>query len=367
MRLAKDELNITIKILEALDSDYPQSEIIEVNILNLAREGYWKQAMLISPINKYMPNTGTDDEINAPILITRIDLRSYILFLKECEKETSSLHNRSTLELDLNYWQMVSTIAQRTRYASLYLEPEDFYALRLQERSENPTPEPEFLEAKPEEKDEISYGVINAPPIPNPPISKPLREWWHEVLRNNKQYNCYGILLAFPSDGEIRNYLNHYWRELDMISGNHCLIIVLTEIGFMRIGVDDNLRSMAINEHVEKGYSLSVAELLNIKYDEFPCLVLFNDIRSSDFTIIKLEGLDVQEISFKLRVVFSIIKEAVSHNQKPLEAIKHYWKMESIRKARKQTASKIFNFAENTFEKVLESWITNIATPKHIS
>jgi len=133
-----------------------------------------------------------------------------------------------------------------------------------------------------------------------------LREWWHSILRDYGRYSCYAIFLALPSDKEIIRYLIDFGNEIDIISGEDCLVIALGKSEFRRSGFDEKIQqpsiperfsnfleemwSAAIKEQVSKGYSVKVAQLFNIEITKFPCLLIFQDIRSSDHALITLKG-----------------------------------------------------------------------------
>ncbi|MEK6575574.1 MAG: hypothetical protein AABZ58_14795, partial [Chloroflexota bacterium] len=52
-----------------------------------------------------------------------------------------------------------------------------------------------------------------------------LRRWWHEIQRLGGRYSCYAIFLVLPSDREAIRYLHEFGKELDLISGEDCLVV----------------------------------------------------------------------------------------------------------------------------------------------
>jgi hypothetical protein len=201
-----------------------------------------------------------------------------------------------------------------------------------------------------------------------------LREWWHNILRDyDKQFSCSAIFLVLPSDKETIRYLTEFGNELDLISGDDCLVIAIGKTEFRRSGFDekvqkptvaerftsflDEMWNTAINEHVSKGYSVKIAQLFSIEVDKFPCLLVFKDIRSPDHLLITLKGMPVEEIANRMRSIFSIIHKAVTNKVDPLEALEQNQNEETFRKAGKTIMSKVTGFAEKTFETAMEAWI----------
>jgi hypothetical protein len=107
-------------------------------------------------------------------------------------------------------------------------------------------------------------------------------------------------------------------------------------------------------------HSAEIARFLNINYDELPCLVLFQDIRNPKHLVVSFKGDDVDQISLKLRSVFSVIHKAVSKKQDPLTALQDKKNDDDVSKV----SSKIGNsavqgvrfIAEKTFETAISAW-----------
>jgi hypothetical protein len=193
--------------------------------------------------------------------------------------------------------------------------------------------------------------------LPAPPLSKDLKKWWHEILRNYGRYSCYAIMLALPSDTEVVNYLRSFGKELDLISGEDCLLIALTMQGFWRFGFDYAIMEAAFNEQVSEGYSLEVAKVLQINLTDFPSLVIFDDIRSKDFVLVQLKGLSVEAIAERMREIFVVIQDANSKKEKPIPVLKRYLNIEVLRHKSRSTLKTLSEFGGRTFEKAMEAWI----------
>ena len=201
-----------------------------------------------------------------------------------------------------------------------------------------------------------------------------LREWWHSILRDyDKKYSCSAIFLVLPSDKETLRYLIDFGNELDIISGDDCLVIAIGKTEFRRSGFDEKVQepttverfasfldetwNAAVSEHVTKGYSTKIAQLFNIEVDQFPCLLIFKDIRSPSHLLITLKGMTTDEIAGRMRSIFSIIHKAVTNKVNPLEALAQNRDEEAFQKAGKTILNKVTGFAEKTFETAMEAWI----------
>jgi hypothetical protein len=103
-------------------------------------------------------------------------------------------------------------------------------------------------------------------------------------------------------------------------------------------------------QHVEQGFSVQFAEILGVALDEFPCLVLFEDVRSSRHMTIALRGMDAAEIAEKLKAVFSTINAAVAKGDKPLTALEAQRDREIFIKAGNSIISMVKSAAKETLE-----------------
>jgi len=196
--------------------------------------------------------------------------------------------------------------------------------------------------------------------ILNVPDSGSLRAWWHDILRMHRCYSCYAIFLLLPSDKEAVRYLTDFGRELDLISGENCLIIVLSEDESRRVGFDEALWRAAVTEQASGGYSISIARLFEIDFARFPCLILFEDIRSPRHAIVTLRGMTAEEIADRLRKAFSVIQEAVANGKNPVEAIESRRRSDSFQRRGQSIIGGLRSLGEKTFETAVETWIKAI-------
>ena len=200
--------------------------------------------------------------------------------------------------------------------------------------------------------------------LSDPDQRRTLREWWHSMLRSHGRYSCYAMLLVLPSDKEMIRYLSKFGLELDLISGQNCLIIVLGNTEFQRLGLDDNFWDVAIREHIFDGHSTLVARFFKIGFDKFPCMIFFNDIRSPEYVLLSLKGLLVDEVAEEMRRTFTIIQEAISNKKNPIKALEDRQALLEIGETSKRFFSKLSGFAEKTFETGMEAWINSIIKVK---
>jgi len=196
--------------------------------------------------------------------------------------------------------------------------------------------------------------------LPSPKDRTSLRSWWHHVMRTHGRYSCYAFFLVLPSDKETIRYLTEFGIELNMISGEDCLVIVFGkgELNFSQF--DEKLWRMNMEEQISKGYSTKVAELFNIGFDQFPCLVIFRDIRSPEHIIATLKDMKTEEISETMREVFSLIRQATTNKADALTAIENHRNQERLGKTGNTILSQIRSVAGKTLQTALEAWLKAI-------
>lgn len=204
-----------------------------------------------------------------------------------------------------------------------------------------------------------------------------LRKWWHSILRKQGNYKCYGIMLVLPSDENAIQYLINSGSELDIISGENCLIIALSDVQVRssefdgcfqnRKDVEINLNeideeswSKAINEQVSKGYSIRVAKTFGIPMTKFPCLVIFQDIRSPGHVLVSFKDMKQKEISKKMRSIFSIVQHAITHNENPIKELQKYQNQEDLQLHGKSVIESIGSFGGKTLEIAMEAWLKSL-------
>jgi hypothetical protein len=186
--------------------------------------------------------------------------------------------------------------------------------------------------------------------------SSNLRKVWHRILREYGKYSCYALFLILPSDQEAIKYLTEFHDELGLITSTNCLAISLcTTLNEKEINLQK--WDLVVHEHASHGYSAIVAYLFKISYDKFPCVLIFNDLRSPEHMIVSLKGMTAGQIAEEMRMTFSIIQDAVSNKEEPLFALEQRRKKETIKKHGKTAISELKKVAENTFEAVIEAWI----------
>jgi hypothetical protein len=189
-----------------------------------------------------------------------------------------------------------------------------------------------------------------------------IREWWHEILRTHGRYSAYAILLALPSDKEAIRYFTEFGDELDLISGANCLVIALSKTDFKISGLSLGKKdlALAIDEQVSEGYSLRIAEIFGVSITEFPCLVIFTDIRSPEHVNVSLQDMMAEEITTKVRAVFSVLQKATKKNQSPLKALENQRNSKAFSDKGKSVIGGLQSVAEKTFEVAMEAWIKTV-------
>lgn len=206
-------------------------------------------------------------------------------------------------------------------------------------------------------------GSAIAPPLPSgieiksTPALNLLGEWWHQILREYKRYRCYAFFLCLPSDRDAIEYITKYGKELDVLSGENCLVVFLSKAGFRRMGYDKTVWNFAINEHIQEGYSVTVANLLKINYTDFPCLALFGTLDSPKRVVFSFKGLDVDRIARQVREIFTTVQQAVASGKDPILTLERCQSTERLRKIRAGIVDRLGGFAGRTFEVAMEALI----------
>ena len=228
--------------------------------------------------------------------------------------------------------------------------------LRKMKKDKRTFPEPEPILKLPEPIPRPQGNLVTFRPI-EPLERDSLREWWHELVRSYNHYPTYAMLLALPADEEIIRYQKEFGKELHLITGEHCLVITLTGLGFMQYGLDDKIMPLVVDESTSNGYCLKVADLFNIPFSRFPCLVLFRDIRSPDHILIALKGLSKEDVAQEMRELFSVVKQAIKEGRDPLKAVESHSRKQEFANKTKATWSSIQTFAGKTLEKAMQALI----------
>lgn len=184
-----------------------------------------------------------------------------------------------------------------------------------------------------------------------------LRNWWHDILRKTKhQYLCYAFVLLLPSDANALNYYTNYYDEMDLLTGNSCCLLALGYDHFKLGGINGNKWVEYLKNDVSRGYSLHMVEKLFGKgFTDSPCMIFFNDIRSPDHVVVSIKGLTLEEISTKMRQIFSLIKRAEEEHGNVVEMLKKNQINEVNQKNAEIIKEQAIKFGELTFEKVVET------------
>jgi hypothetical protein len=195
---------------------------------------------------------------------------------------------------------------------------------------------------------------------------QPLRRWWHNILREYGRFSCYAIFLMLPSDKEAIKYFVEFGDELDLITSSDCLIIAFSKNEFHTPvhPYDDQIWQSVIGQQITEGHSVKVADYFGIDYESFPCLVIFQDIRSPKHILISLKNSSSDEIAEKLRRTFSIIHKAAKLKLDPLDAIRKENKKQVFISKGQGVISDIRNLVGKTFEKGIEAWINSLLPTK---
>ncbi len=223
--------------------------------------------------------------------------------------------------------------------------------------------------------DDCGGGTFIEPPS-NHLDKTVMRKWWHEILRNYRHFDCYAIFLVFPSDRETIRYLTEFGNDAEIISGKNCLVVTLSKSGFRfsgfnnrwheelsdenKLGTMEQVRKLAINEYVTSGYSSSIAQLFQVEVTQFPCLLLFRDIHSSQHYVATLKGMKAEEISEYLRVIFSVVRKAAEDKEDIFVALERHQNNANLLKSGKSVLTKSSGLASKTFEVAIEALINSI-------
>jgi hypothetical protein len=203
--------------------------------------------------------------------------------------------------------------------------------------------------------DQRIENIVVEEPLENFKDLFSLQKWWAQILLNHGRYPCYAIPLLLRSNKEAVQYVKTFGREIDLISGENCLVIGLSKIKFEHFNID--LWGHIVDRKVHEECSIAISKLFGISFTQFPCLIIFEDIRSSNYIVITLKGMTVEEISEVMLELFSIIQKAVSEKKNLLAAIEGQRKKERFRRGGQTIVSELCSLAEKTFEIIIEAWM----------
>jgi hypothetical protein len=347
MELRESDLQSYVAFLESVVAASPDSTAYIPILSNPQND--WQESLLkegnAHPLEIPVQSKENAEQLHQ-IQTNKDELESYISYLKRLAVKSENTLNIYEVESLFQWLQNRSKTAQEQLL-------QEYNALLAAVYSSN-----EFKTLM-----TGSHAVLPTPHIPHLASPTELRAWWHNVLRAIGSYKCYGIILALPSDTEILSYLSKFVTELDLLSGMDCLIIAFTRLGFWFWEKEEleitHFQPAIIDDYTNEGHCVQVGEVLGIELTEYPCLVVFHDIRSSRLVTISLKSLDQSAISQVFRSTFSIIKKAVAENRSPIAAIE----IEMVKQQASRGTTAVFNMTKDiigeTMQSALESWINS--------
>jgi hypothetical protein len=190
--------------------------------------------------------------------------------------------------------------------------------------------------------------------------AKELRNWWHNILRHHGHYKGYLLFLTLPSNEEANRYLRDFGQELHLITGKKVLVIILTDMAILRHDFDKNLLPIAVNNQVMQGHSLKMAEQFGVKIDEFPCMLFFENISSSEHILLTLKQLTSLEIAAYIRNIIDVINAAVKTKSSPSTALKQYLRDMSQVKVTNKIFGALKELPIKTLSVAIETWLKSI-------
>ncbi len=233
----------------------------------------------------------------------------------------------------------------------------------------------------------VGMPSLYIPETPQISLSS-IGEWWQSVLKEQGKYKCYAILLFLPADRHILKYLDRqaYLQELDLISDKNCLVIISTKEYIKRVGKDKQPVKVWIDKETVKergfakvqgprniydeviepsptefqGYCRVFARIFKITYDQFPCLVLFQNIDSPKHIIVSLQNLEPEKISLRMRNIFTVVENAVMQKKDPLQAIRNYLLKYKILSKKAIAVNDIREFAGISLGYAMQAWINSL-------
>ncbi|MDW5552154.1 hypothetical protein [Methanosarcina sp.] len=140
-----------------------------------------------------------------------------------------------------------------------------------------------------------------------------LKEWWDNLLSKYPKCRIYAIFLALPSDNKTIEYLTKFGKELDLISGNDCMVIAFTDRQIKSCGFNEETWDSIVNDNIQKGYSLKISEIFKIPFSDFPCIVFFQDINTPEHVVMTLRDMSVEDIIKNIRNMMDVIKADEKH------------------------------------------------------
>ena len=203
--------------------------------------------------------------------------------------------------------------------------------------------------------DEVNFLPEKALQEEKPAKKITLRDWWHDILRDHGKYDCYAILLSLSSDVEANAYLQEFGRESDQMTGFNCLFMALTNQEVISKNFDDNAWSAAVGDQIKYGLGIQIADLFEVKFEQMPCLLLFEDIRNSSHALIDLQDLEAADVAKKMRFIFGVVKDSVEKNKKTITQIEKTLTQKKREDVEKKITGQVKELTKKTFEVALET------------
>jgi len=185
-----------------------------------------------------------------------------------------------------------------------------------------------------------------------------VRNWWHNLLRNHGKYSSYAFFLILPSDKAAINYLVDYVDEIDLLSNKNCLALLFGKNRAISSNMDKEAWGKLVYEYVKENFSIKLAEYFEIPFTQFPCMVVFRDIRAQEHVEISLKNMTTDEIIRTMRATFATLMKSASAKEDPIQALRAKRDQENFLKAGKSIISEGRSFAGKTIEAVMEAVVS---------
>jgi hypothetical protein len=190
-----------------------------------------------------------------------------------------------------------------------------------------------------------------------PENAKMLRDWWHHLIRNHGYFKSFGVFLVLPADTEASNYILKNGRELHLLSGANCGLFVLRQSEFRGTGFYSERWEQGVTFQVKEGLSLEFGRHFEIEATDFPCFLLFGDIRKSEHVRINLKEMDENQISHLMREVFSVISRANNDKEDIVKMVQKHISGKERKSKGKIVVKTIRSFGTKSLETAMSAWI----------
>jgi len=196
-----------------------------------------------------------------------------------------------------------------------------------------------------------------------------IQRWWKLLRKKHEEYSCCGVFLTLPSDDEVIAYIKYYRQELNLLSGEECVLVIFqdtkfsTTDKFIQFEVTRKSWETAVNKHANEGYSILFANLFGIPFNQFPSLVIFNNIDTPDHVVIDLRDLTLEELREKMRETFDVIRKANKDSIDPIVALNREKSRGNLQNKGRSIVGAMRNFGERTLEMAMEAWFNSVMKP----